>query len=94
MKQPGNHAPERRHKACVYSLSGNPCLIIQPPPEDRGLQRLYRVVYIIDVNAKNPTEAAEYTHQIMSDPESMPPVLQVIDHTGKCTTIDLSEHQG
>lgn len=71
-----------------------PCLAIGPPPEDHSEQPLFRVVYTIDVYADDPRSAAEDTHRIMTDPESMPPVLQVIDHTGKCTTIDLSEPQG
>ena len=76
------------------SSRDKPCLVIDPPPEDHSPQPLFRVVYTIDVYADNQRSAAEDTHRIMIDPESMPPVLQVIDHTGKCTTIDLSEHQG
>ncbi|MBE0534781.1 MAG: hypothetical protein IH624_03865 [Phycisphaerae bacterium] len=71
-----------------------PCLAIGPPPEDHSQQPLFRVVYVIDVNADNVRGAAEDTHRIMTDPESLPPVLQVIDHTGTCTTIDLSEPKG
>ena len=36
-------------------------------------------------------EAAEYTHRIMTDRESLRPVLQVIDFKGNSTEIDLSD---
>lgn len=64
---------------------------IEPPPEESGPEKLYRVVYIIDVNAADPKEAAEFTHQIMTDPESLPPFLNVIDEGGKRVDIDLSK---
>jgi hypothetical protein len=48
-------------------------------------------VYIIDVNSGDIREAAEYTHRIMSDPESMRPVLHVIDSKGNSTEVDLSK---
>jgi len=65
-------------------------LKIDAPPKERGDEPLFRVVYIIDVNAGDIREAAEYTHRIMTDPESMRPVLHVIDFKGVCTEIDLS----
>jgi len=64
---------------------------IEPPPEDNGPQALYRVVYVIDVNASNRHQAAERAYKIMIDPTSMRPVLQVLDQKGRCTRIDLSE---
>ena len=64
---------------------------IDPPPKEGGSEKLYRVVYIIDVNAADPKEAAGFTHQIMTDPESLPPVLHVIDDGGKSVEIDLSK---
>jgi len=64
---------------------------IEPPPEESGPEKLYRVVYIIDVNAADPKEAAEFTHQIMTDPGSLPPVLHVIDESGRRVEIDLSK---
>jgi hypothetical protein len=64
---------------------------IQPPPAEKGDEPLFRVVYVIDVNAENPLQAARLTHQIMTDPESLPPVLEVMDHSGKVEKIDLSE---
>ncbi|MBN2272136.1 MAG: hypothetical protein JXN61_16095 [Sedimentisphaerales bacterium] len=64
---------------------------IEPPPRESGPERLYRVVYIIDVNAADPKEAAGFTHQIMTDPDSLPPVLHVIDEVGKSVKIDLSK---
>ena len=64
---------------------------IEPPPKESGPEKLYRVVYIIDVNAADPKEAARFTHQIMTDHDSLPPVLHVIDEGGKRVEIDLSE---
>ena len=64
---------------------------IQPPPKDNGDEPLFRVIYVIDVNAADPLEAARLTHQIMTDPDSLPPVLEVMDHKGKVENIDLSE---
>lgn len=66
-------------------------LLIEPPPKEKGPGPLYRVVYVIDVNAANIQDAAEYTHRIMTDPSSLPPVLHVLDHRGRDTIVDLSE---
>jgi len=68
-------------------------LKIDPPPEEKGDEPLFRVVYMIDVNAGDVHEAAEYTHRIMTDPDSLPPVLQVIDSKGKSIEIDLSMNE-
>ena len=68
------------------------CTQIAPPPkEDVGTEPLFRVVYVIDVNATNVQEAAKQTHETMTDPASLAPVLQVMDCEGKVVTIDLSE---
>ena len=64
---------------------------IQPPPKEKGDEPLFRVIYIIDVNASDTQEAAEFTHQIMTDPQSLPPVLQVMNWKGKVVKIDLSK---
>ena len=64
------------------------CYKISPPPEDKGL---FRVIYVIDVNASSILEAAKSTHQIMADPDSILPVLDVMDCKGKVVTIDLSK---
>ena len=61
--------------------------IIEPPPKEKDL---YRVVYVIDVNADSPLDAAKKTHLIMTDPDSLAPVLEVVDQGGKVTKIDLS----
>ena len=66
-------------------------LRVDPPPEEMGPEPLYTAVYIIDVNAANVHEAAEYAHRIMTDPDSMRPVLLVIDSKGGCATVDLSD---
>ena len=63
-------------------------MIIKPPPKEKDL---YRVVYVIDVSAGNPLDAAEKTHEIITDPDSLAPVLEVVDQGGKFTKIDLSK---
>jgi hypothetical protein len=65
-------------------------LKVAPPPEERGNEPLFRVVYMIDVNAADVREAAEFAGRIMTDPDSLRPVLQVIDSKGVCTEVDLS----
>jgi hypothetical protein len=62
--------------------------IIEPPPKEKGL---YRVIYVIDVNADSPLDAAKMTERIMTDPDSLAPVLEVVDQGGKITKIDLSK---
>ena len=66
-------------------------LKIDPPPKDNSQEPLYRVVYTIDINAKNAHQAAEQTHRIMTDPDSMRPVLHIVDSNGVRTKVDLSE---
>jgi len=68
-------------------------MVIEPPQEEQGDEPLFRVVYIIDVNAAGPGDAARQTHRIMTDPDSQPPVLEVIDHRGKTVSIDLYEER-
>jgi len=68
-------------------------LIIDPPPQEQGPEPLYRAVYTIDVNAQNAHQAAERAYDIMVDPESMRPVLEVIDSRGRLTRIDLCEER-
>ncbi len=62
--------------------------IIEPPPKEKGL---YRVVYVIDIGAKSPLDAAKKTHEIMTAPDSLAPVLEVVNQRGKVTKIDLSK---
>lgn len=66
-------------------------LRIEPPPKENGPERLYRAVYVIDVNALNPQQAAERVYEIMKDPESMLPVLDVLESSGRRTKVDLSQ---
>ena len=61
---------------------------IMPPPNEKDL---FRVVYVIDVGADNASTAAKLTHKIMADPDSIAPVLEVIDSSGKRVKIDLSK---
>ena len=57
-------------------------LLISPAPKERSSEPLFRVVYIIDVNGVDARKAAKSAYQIMSDPDSMPPVLHVLDGKG------------
>ena len=68
-------------------------LVIDPPPQEEGPGLLYRAVYTIDVNARNAHQAAERAYDIMVDPDSMRPVLEVIDARGRLTRIDLCEER-
>ena len=61
---------------------------IEPPPKEKGL---YRVIYVIDIGADSPLDAAKKTHEIMTDQDSLAPVLEIIDQGGKVTKIDLSK---
>ena len=61
---------------------------IEPPPKEKDL---YRVVYVIDIGAESPLDAAKKTHEIMTAPDSIAPVLEVIDGSGKRVKIDLSK---
>jgi len=66
-------------------------LTIAPPPEENGENPLFRVVYVIDVNASDTGKAALSAYQMMKDPESWAPVLDVMDYQGDVTRIDLSD---
>jgi len=66
-------------------------LHINPPSCETGPEPLFRVVYAIDLNAPNPKAAAKATYNIFLDPESIPPVLDILDTQGHVTTIDLSQ---
>ena len=68
-------------------------LTIVSPHKEKGEEPLFRVVYVIDLNAYDAHAAAVEAYQIMSDTSSQSPVLQVIDHKGKTITVDLSEKQ-
>ncbi len=70
----------------------NEGLTIEPPQAEEGAEPPYRVVYIIDVNAAEARDAAEYVHRIMTDPASMAPVLHVLDSQGCDTVVDLSKN--
>jgi len=66
-------------------------LMIEPPHKEGGKEPLFRVAYIIDVSAANSIDAARQAYRIMVDPDSQPPVLEVVDHQGKVVSIDLSQ---
>ena len=59
------------------------------PLKEKGL---YRVIYQIDVGADSAAQAAKTVHEIMTDLDSLPPVLEVIDNKGSKIRIDLSQH--
>ena len=61
------------------------------PPQESGPEPLWRVIYTIDVNGSDAGKAALAAHQLMKDPESWAPVLDVMDGQGIVTRIDLSE---
>ncbi len=65
-------------------------LSLSPPPRETGPEHIYRVFYVIDVNAPDPRQAAVRVHQIMTDPTSILPVLDILDADGRWTRIDLS----
>ena len=65
-------------------------LSINSPPNEKGL---FRVVYVIDVGAGNVIEAAMNAYEMMSDSDSLPPVMEVIDNKGNKIKIDLSERK-
>ena len=62
--------------------------VIEPPPKEKDL---YRVVYVIDVSADSSLDAAKKTYEIMTDSDSLAPVLEVVDQSGKVTKLDLSK---
>lgn len=65
-------------------------LLIEPPPKEQGPEPLYRVVYTIDVNGRDARRAAERAYEIMTDPQSLRPVLHILDGRGTETTVDLA----
>ena len=73
-------------------FSDIPCsggLIISPPPREKDA---FRVIYIIDIYALDVRTAAHAAYQLMIDPESLRPVLNVIDILGKVYVIDLNNN--
>jgi hypothetical protein len=73
-----------------HGQMSKPGLQIDPPPKEKGPEPLYRVAYVIDVNAASVPAAAVGTHRIMTDPASLAPVLHVLDHRGGDTIVDLA----
>jgi hypothetical protein len=64
-------------------------LHIQPPPKDSD--PVFRVVYVIDVGARDIVEAAWTAYRMMIASDSMPPIVEVIDNRGNKVRIDLSQ---
>lgn len=87
-RRPCRHEnPKKTHTRTIVPPKG---FTLEPPPKDTGPESLYRVVYVIDISAPNVRQAAERAHQIMEDPKSMPPVLDILDADGRRTQVDLS----
>ena len=63
-------------------------VLIDPPPKENNL---FRVVYVIDVEASSALYAAQQAHQIMTASDSLGPVVEIISQKGKVTKIDLSK---
>jgi len=61
---------------------------IMPPPKDRP--PVFRVVYVIDVGAGNVVEAAKRAYAMMTDSDSIPPIVEVMDNRGNKIRIDMS----
>ena len=64
--------------------------IIKPPPEDKGKEPLFRVVYAIDVDASDEIKAAEKAWHMVRDKDSFDPILMVINLHGKQIELDMS----
>jgi hypothetical protein len=75
-------------KGGVYIRKG---LLVAPPPKDEGIEPLFSVVYAIDVHGAKPLDAARTAYRLMVDPQSSPPVLDVMDGRGKVVSFDLSK---
>ena len=65
---------------------------IEPPPNDRGAEPLFRVVYAIDVGAADERKAAEAAWHMMRAEDAFEPILVILDSQGKQTKLDLSEY--
>jgi len=88
-RRPCRHENSKKtHTKAIVPPKG---FTLEQPPKETGLEPLYRVVYVIDINAKCARQAAERAYQIMKDPQSMPPVLDILDADGRRTRIDLSQ---
>lgn len=49
----------------------------------------YRVVWVIDVDADSPEDAAAYARDIQQNPDSIATVFQVTDTDGVIRVVDL-----
>lgn len=76
-----------QHGLCMRS----PGLRILPPPREESSKPLYRVVYVIDVPGNDSHGAAREAYEMMSAPDSMRPVLHVLDYAGGDIIVDLAD---
>jgi len=65
---------------------------IEPPPNDKGAEPLFRVIYAIDVGAADERKAAEAAWQMMRAEDAFEPIMVILDSDGKQTKLDLSEY--
>ena len=65
--------------------------LVPAPPRKSGSHPLWRVIYTIDVTAADAGKAALAAQQMMQDPQSWLPVLDVMDSQGDVRRIDLAE---
>ena len=61
---------------------------IMSPPKVRP--PVFRVVYVIDVGAGNVVEAAKRAYAMMTNSDSIPPIVEVMDNRGNKVRIDMS----
>lgn len=84
----------KQGKGSGKPMPPRPALMVTPPLRETDAEPLWRVVYVIDVPGRDAQAAARLAHQIMTYPDSLAPVLDIIDGRGKVVRIDLSEYQG
>ena len=59
---------------------------IEPPPNDKGAEPLFRVIYAIDVGAADERKAAEAAWQMMRAEDAFEPVMIILD--GRSVTVE------
>lgn len=67
---------------------------VDPPPKTPDSEPLWRTIYIIDVHGVDIEQAAKTAFQIVKDPASWSPILDIMDSNGVVNRIDLSELDG
>jgi hypothetical protein len=75
-----------------YETTGDG-LLIHWPPREKSKRKLYRVVYIIDINADSDKQAADQVHRIITDPDTIKPIFQVLRPDRRISTVDISRNE-